>query len=666
VLIGPVFTRELVTAPRRARFYAFPAVYVGGLLVLTATAWMLLIGTQEVRNVGDMARFGSSLFQFLAPLQLVMSAFFAALIAASAVAQEKERRTFILLLLTSLSNSELVLGKLLASLLSVLLLLAAGLPFFMLTALFGGISFEQIWRVFAVTLVCALAAGSLGSTIALWREKTFQTLALTAMTLGALAAWEVALASGVIHGQWQGVPLARWAAGFSPWQALLAAGRPYGAIGSALPGVGSTFHLFLIVACAFTFVVNAIAVAMVRVWNPSREARPRSEETDEFRTAESVGTNLEPSPSGRGQGEGAVAGSGALLLKARGEQGALTPALSRKERENALHPHPGPLPGEERAKPTSLPGEEGAKPSSLSGGEGVRSVHAARGETKQVWNNPILWREVCTWAYGRKVLAIRLFYLAIVAAAVWSLHVGKQTNGVAGNSVVWTVAPMFVLSLVLINALSVISITTERDLGSLDLLLVTDIKPQEFILGKLAGVCYVAKEILLLPLALCVLLWWFGGLSLEYLVYVVLGLIVMDLFVATLGIHVGLAYTNTRTAVAVSLGTVFFLFIGVAACMRIMASFSNSFELQLAPFLALMIGGSTGLFVALGARNPSPAIGLSSFLLPAITFIAITGYLNNESLGVFLKLAFIYGLTTAAMLVPAISEFDVATGRTTE
>jgi hypothetical protein len=33
---------------------------------------------------------------------------------------------------------------------------------------------------------------------------------------------------------------------------------------------------------------------------------------------------------------------------------------------------------------------------------------------------------------------------------------------------------------------------------------------------------------------------------------------------------------------------------------------------------------------------------------------------------VFLIVAFTYGLTTAAMLVPAISEFDVATGRTTE
>ena len=64
------------------------------------------------------------------------------------------------------------------------------------------------------------------------------------------------------------------------------------------------------------------------------------------------------------------------------------------------------------------------------------------------------------------------------------------------------VLPLLVLSLVLVNALAVTSITTERDLGSFDLLLVTDISPLEFILGKLGGVCYVAKEMILLPVAL--------------------------------------------------------------------------------------------------------------------------------------------------------------------
>ena len=146
MLIGPVFTRELITAPRRTRFYLSRALYIAGLLILVSMAWGLYTGTQQIRSVGDTARFGAAIFQILAVLQLTLALFFAALLTASAVAQEKDRRTLVLLLLTHLSNSELVLGKLFASLLGVLVMLASAVPFFMIIALFGGVSFEQIGR----------------------------------------------------------------------------------------------------------------------------------------------------------------------------------------------------------------------------------------------------------------------------------------------------------------------------------------------------------------------------------------------------------------------------------------------------------------------------------------------------------------------------------------
>src|SRR3569623_827601 len=191
LIAGPLFIREAVTAPRRARLYVARAAYVGVLLILMATAWQVLAGTQEVRNLGDLARFGAIVFQILGPLQLAVVMFFAALSAARAVAAEKDRQTLVLLLLTNLSNVELVVGKLMASMLNVLVLTASALPVFMLLVLLGGVSFEQVGRAFAVTLASALAAGSLGATLAFWREKPFQTLAMTALALVFwLAAWE--------------------------------------------------------------------------------------------------------------------------------------------------------------------------------------------------------------------------------------------------------------------------------------------------------------------------------------------------------------------------------------------------------------------------------------------------------------------------------------------
>jgi len=135
--------------------------------------------------------------------------------------------------------------------------------------------------------------------------------------------------------------------------------------------------------------------------------------------------------------------------------------------------------------------------------------------------------------------------------------------------------------------------------------------------------------------------------------------------VAVLGVYAGLSHVASRRAIGVALGIVAFLFVGVATAMRIMVAFGGSFELQLAPFLAAIVGGAVGLYAALSARNPSPAVGWTSALLPALTFVAITSFLQGSSLQVLLVVLAAYGFATLALLVPSIAAFDLLTGRTT-
>ena len=66
---------------------------------------------------------------------------------------------------------------------------------------------------------------------------------------------------------------------------------------------------------------------------------------------------------------------------------------------------------------------------------------------------------------------------------------------------------------------------------------------------------------------------------------------------------------------------------------------------------------------ALGSRNPSAAIGAASLLLPFATYYAIVGFLLGYTLPIFLVLGAMYGFTTAAMLVPALGEYNIAMGR---
>jgi len=111
------------------------------------------------------------------------------------------------------------------------------------------------------------------------------------------------------------------------------------------------------------------------------------------------------------------------------------------------------------------------------------------------------------------------------------------------------------------------------------------------------------------------------------------------------------------------LGTVFFLFLGIVTCMVMMVSFTGNVEAQLTPFLACIVGGAIGLYVALGWNTPSPALVLASAILPLAMFYSITSLLLENYLSVILVVAFTYGFTTTAMVMPRLSEFLVSTGR---
>lgn len=554
-MLGAVFEREVRMVPRNRGLAIARAVYAGALLAIIATCWLVITGTQSITTAGDTARFGATLLRILAPLQLTLAMLAAAMTSAISVSVEKDRRTLELLLVSRLTDAQLVFGKLAGSLVRVLLLVLSAVPMFALAGLFGGVTPQQLARVFVVTVAAALAAGSIATTVAFWKDTTFQTLAITAF---ALVAW---IAAGEILAGTSG---AAAAAAVSPPRALFAALGPHGA---------QTYLPFLATAGGVIAVANLIGVSQVRRWNVAVGRRREQPET--------------------------------------------------------------------------------------------AAAVAARGESRMVWENPILWREICTKAHGRRIVFVRIAWLLLFAAAVAGIVAEARAPQPDRLAVAIAVIPMALASLLAVTALAVTSITTERDRGAFDVLLVTDLEPKEFVWGKLVGVLVVAREIVLLPLVLCAALVVSGIASLENGIYLAVGMSVLLFFAAVLGLHVGLSYPASRRAIAVALGTVAFLFIGVATAMRIMVAFGSSFELQLAPFLAVIVGGAVGLYAALSARNPSPAIGWACAILPALTFVGITGFLQGNSLQVLLVALAAYGFATVALLVPAIGAFDLLTGRST-
>jgi ABC-type transport system involved in multi-copper enzyme maturation permease subunit len=602
-MLGPIFGREWLTLPRRSRHYVTRSLYLGALWVLILTVWQTAVGWEQPATLGDHARFGILAFQVLAYVQLWLLLFFSALSAASTVAQEKDRRTFILLLLTDLRNYEIVLGKLLGSLLQIGLFLAGTVPVLGLLLLLGGIDYRQIIQAALVLATTALAAGSLGGLIALWRDKTFQSLALTVLCLMLYLCLVQALSLvPALLGWLQDGPAALSGQTVARWQSYL---QPFLALEQVLdpPDMEAAFpsaYGFALAMLALAALLNLWAIARLRVWNPSGEPIMQREGADE--------------------------------------------EAEEKDRAKA---------------------------------------HAAPGPVRAVWANPILWREIATRGYGRRPLLVKAAYFLVLAlVGYYALGLADQVEWAAARGLV----PVAIVSLLLVSAQSVTAITSERDIGALDLLLVTDLTPGEFIFGKLLGILYNTKEFLLPPILLAGIYALRGklasaplghpellfGKNLEAFLCIAVGLALLLFFTMVLGLHVALRTENSRVAVINTLGTVFFLSIGTLVCIYLIL-INGRFEYQWLSFSAFIFAGVGGLWWVLSGTRPSAALTLASWACPFAVFYAVTNVLigkpgmheSTDPLIPFLVTGGAFGFTVAAMLVPLLSEFDVAIGRTT-
>ncbi|HEY6565861.1 MAG TPA: hypothetical protein VIY86_15365, partial [Pirellulaceae bacterium] len=493
--------------------------------------------------------------------------------------------------------------------------IVAGLPVFAAVMLLGGVAASQVLRVFLVTIVAAVMAGSLGVLVAFWREKTFQTLALVVLGLGFWLGGCELFASNAL-GRYPGSETVRHTAvGLSPLRAVMSAAVAADSRAISADPLSDVTHRFLIYGLLLSAACLLVTMARVRIWASQ----------DEVPHATRMGNSLRSAGFPRTLSDGSLAVNDLDLAEtARAEH------IDARGANRRPRPH------------------------------------------REVWDNPVLWRECATWSHGRKVILIRVAYLIAAGWIAVALH--QQTSPEALEAA-WDragpmplaaqpLAAMYVLSLAILNALAVTSITGERDGQALDLLLATDLTPKEFLFGKLGGIVSVGGLMILVPLLVSAYVWYRGGLSLQTLAYLCGALLTLDVFTIMLGVHSGMRYAQSRAAISVSMGTFFFLSLGVGICIFLMISFAGSFQFQLVPFTAMILGGGVGLFAALSAGHPSGAMVLASLTVPFFTFYVLTCVLLGQDLPAFLVLLGSYGFATAAMMVPAIFEFDFAMGRT--
>ena len=158
-----VLTKELRTRMRGRRTAVVVTVYL--LLLSSLGGLTLYIQLEQFRsgfNPGAAPAVGFQLFSTLSLFQLFLVIFIVPGLTGAAIAGERDRQTLDLLLSTQVSALWIVLGKILASLSYVFLLMVAALPLFSLVFLFGGVSPGQVGLAFVISLVSALTLGTIG------------------------------------------------------------------------------------------------------------------------------------------------------------------------------------------------------------------------------------------------------------------------------------------------------------------------------------------------------------------------------------------------------------------------------------------------------------------------------------------------------------------------
>lgn len=579
VIGGPLLMRELLTLPRQPRHFALRSGYVAALCVLIYTGVQVTTGLSPLRNIGDLSQFGAYIFGVICTFQLALVIGASLLFSAGNVAAEKDRRTLILLLMTDLTSAELVLGKSLASILPVFILIGVSLPVLCLVQLLGGISLSQILWVEALCIASCLAASAWGTLVAYWREKTFQILAVTFLGAGLF----IGVAETICFQFGPDSTIGAIAGAFDPFRSLRGLLHPLAASETVtVPVVQAWNSVGALVGIAA--ILWGFTCAMVRIWNPSRAMYIQVDETEEVDEAE-----------------------------------AETATVRRK----------------------------GARP---------------------IWSQPVLWREICTKAYGRKVGIIKVAYvLFAVFCLLWLGQLSPDAPLVFGtlSGTGLVMVMLSIVSLILVNAQAVTALTSERDGQTLELLLVTEIQAQEFVFGKLLGILFNTKELIAIPMLLAIMSFLRGEYGVGALVCILLSYLVLVLFSAMLGLHAGFSFQSSRSAIINSLGTMFFLFIGIFVCLMLIVEARTSFVLQLIPFLGFICGGAFGLWRSLTHQNPSQALTIAAWGLPFLTFYAVVSFLLQDAPEACIAVLMAYGGATIAMLVPAISAFDEALGRTT-
>ncbi len=183
LLENPVLQRELLVNLRMNRGFVLMLVYQALLAVIVYVAWPpvevldLSAPSEDARKLVDLFFLG----------QYLLASLMAPSFAAGAITGEKERKTYEMLLASPLRPGAIVLGKLIASLAYIAVLIFASLPIVMLCLPLGGVSPYEVFAAYLGLIVSVITFGAIGIACSSYFQRTAASLVVSYLVILPLA-----------------------------------------------------------------------------------------------------------------------------------------------------------------------------------------------------------------------------------------------------------------------------------------------------------------------------------------------------------------------------------------------------------------------------------------------------------------------------------------------
>lgn len=184
IKLNPVFRKELKLTTRTWKIAMTIFVYAGVLALIG-----LFVFSQMLEDLAYSMSYQSftQLYIFISMFQFGLLLFVAPALTAGAISGERERQTLEILLSTPLRPWRILVGKLLSSISTIVLLIVASTPILAIIFIFGGVSIAQLFGLIGYYVITAIFIGSIGIFISTLFKRTTASNVVTYAIVLALA-----------------------------------------------------------------------------------------------------------------------------------------------------------------------------------------------------------------------------------------------------------------------------------------------------------------------------------------------------------------------------------------------------------------------------------------------------------------------------------------------